>query len=407
MSAEAAHPNVGRTCLACRAPLDPEASEGLCASCLLGRALAFSDAAADEEETDLDLIAATDLEGRTLGDYEILSTLARGGMGIVFRARQRTTRRIVALKVISSGELATPKMVQRFHNEAQAAARLDHPHIVPIYEVGGDHGWHYFSMPLVEGPTLADVLRRRRPAPRVAVALLVKIARAVEHAHQRGILHRDLKPTNILLDAQGEPHLTDFGLAKVLEQDTELTLTHAVLGTPAYMSPEQAQGRNRDITMATDVYCLGAMLYELLTGRPPFLAESAPALLRKIVEEDVAPLAKARVAGDHSPVTQGQRALTGHRSRARPAPDHAAPASERATLNAEPAGAPDRDLEVICLKCLEKDPAKRYATAGELADELDRWQRDEPILARPASVWERSFKWIRPTQPGPGWRSHW
>ncbi len=388
MSCDSTPAQVPRTCLACHAPLEPEAAEGLCAACLLGRALAFSDAAEDEDAADLDLFAATDLEGRTLGDYEILSTLARGGMGIVFRARQRTTRRVVALKVISSGELATAKMVDRFHNEAQAAARLDHPHIVPIYEVGEDHGWHYFSMPLIEGPTLAEFLRARRPAPRIAVALLVKIARAVEHAHQRGILHRDLKPTNILLDAQGEPHLTDFGLAKVLEQDTDLTLTHAVLGTPAYMSPEQALGRSRDITTATDVYGLGAMLYELLTGRPPFLAESAPALLRKIVEEDVPPLAKARVAASPLAVSRGT-------STNPPESPRSAPEANRSEATDDLPGAPDRDLEVICLKCLEKAPAKRYPTAAELADELDRWQRHEPILARPASVWERAVKWVR------------
>lgn len=357
-----------RPCLACGSPLEPEAGERVCSACLLGRALALAGQADEDSEAESDLIAASGLEGRTLGNYEILSTLAQGGMGVVFKARQKNPSRTVALKVISAGELATRQMVERFHNEARAAARLDHPNIVPLYEVGEDRGWHYFSMQLIAGQTLADFLRAGRPEPRAAVELLVKVARAVEHAHQRGILHRDLKPTNLLLDAQGEPHLTDFGLAKVTEQDSELTVSHAVLGTPAYMSPEQAAGKSRDITTATDVYGLGAIFYELLSGRPPFTAESTPALLRKIAEEEVAPL--KREAG--SP-----------RSEAGGVSPVALPASDFG------------DLGVICLKCLEKEPARRYATAGELADELERWLRHEPIRARPAGTLERAGKWVR------------
>ena len=335
-------------CAGCGKPLTRRAPEGLCAACLLGPALALATQCGENDE-ELDLIAAAGLEGRTLGGYEILSTVARGGMGVVFRARQKNPSRIVALKVISAGELATRRMVERFHNEARAAARLNHPNIVPIHEVGEDRGWHFFSMQLIEGGTLGDALRDARPFPPDAARLLIKIARAVEHAHQRGILHRDLKPTNILLDGLGEPHLTDFGLAKVTELDSDPTHTQAVMGTPAYMSPEQATGRGRDITTATDVYGLGAMFYEMLAGRPPFRAETTPALLRIIAEMDPEPLRLPGMA----------------------------------------------DLEVICLKCLEKEPARRYATAGELADELGRWLRHEPILARPAGGWERAIKWVR------------
>lgn len=349
MSGSTSEPG-SKTCLACGTPLAKDAVEGICPRCLLGRALALADAAGDGSDADAELIAASGLEGRTLGGYEILGTLAQGGMGVVFRARQRNPARVVALKVISAGELATRRMVERFHNEALAAARLDHPNIVPIHEVGEDRGWHFFSMQLIEGRTLADLIRDARPGPREAVALLLKVARAVEHAHRRGILHRDLKPTNILIDAGGEPRLTDFGLAKVTEQESDLTQTYAVLGTPAYMSPEQAAGRSRDISTATDVYGLGAILYELLSGRPPFRAEGTPALLRRIVEEDPEPL----------PALPGLD-----------------------------------DLRVICFRCLEKEPARRYATAGELADELERWQRHEPIRARPAGAWERTRKWMR------------
>jgi eukaryotic-like serine/threonine-protein kinase len=349
------------SCAACGGLLEPEALQGLCARCLLGQAFAFAVAASEGDVIEAERVAAAGLEGRTLGGYEILSTIARGGMGVVFKARQRNPRRIVALKVIAAGELASPRAVERFHNEALAAARLDHPNIVPIHEVGEDRGWHYFSMQLVEGCTLADLIRTGRPEPQAAVELLRVVTRAVEHAHQRGILHRDLKPTNILLDATGDPHLTDFGLAKVVEEESDLTLTHAMLGTPAYMSPEQAAGRSRDITTATDVYGLGAIFFELLSGRPPFSAESTPTLLRKIAEEEPS-LDRARI----------QAANRSGR-----------PASELA------------DLSVICLKCLEKDPSKRYATAGDLAGELDRWLLHEPIHARPANALERGMKWVR------------
>ncbi|HTH47084.1 MAG TPA: serine/threonine-protein kinase [Candidatus Limnocylindria bacterium] len=361
------------SCPGCGKPLKRGAGEGLCTACLLRRAMSPAGAADHASDAETDLIAAAGLEGRTLGGYEIISTLAQGGMGVVFRARQKNPLRVVALKVISAGELATRRMVERFHNEALAAARLSHPNIVPIYEVGADRGWHYFSMQLIEGRTLAGLIRQQPPVPEAAVRLLVKVARAVEHAHQRGILHRDLKPTNILLDARGEPHLTDFGLAKVAELDSDLTRSHAVLGTPAYMSPEQAAGKSRDITTATDVYGLGAILYELLTGRTPFTAGSTPELLRKIAEEEPErfTIYDLRFTSEDDLGTR----LVNRKS---------------SLVNRIPA-----DLQVICLKCLEKSPAKRYATAGELADELERWLRHEPILARPAGGWERGRKWIR------------
>ncbi len=360
-------------CPACGKPLKSRVAEGLCVRCLLGSALELPGSAPQSEGEDS--LLGSLLAGKTVGGYQLVGTIASGGMGTVFKARQRHPDRLVALKVISAGELATRAMVERFHTEALAAARLDHPNIVPIFEVGQDQGWHYFSMQFVEGRTLADRILDGAPQPRAAVEVLLKVARAVEHAHQRGILHRDLKPTNILLDAQGEPYLTDFGLAKVLEQDSDLTHSGAVLGTPAYMSPEQAAGRSRDITTATDVYGLGAIFYELLSGRPPFRAASTPALLRMIAEDE------AVFSGQYSVVSE----------------DTTTSRTDHCSLNTDysAATATDRDLQVICLKCLEKEPAKRYATAGALADELARWLRHEPILARPVGSWERAVKWTR------------
>jgi tetratricopeptide (TPR) repeat protein len=315
---------------------------------------------------------------RYFGDYELLEEIARGGMGVVYRARQMSLNRFVALKMIAAGQLATPVAVQRFHTEAEAAARLDHPHIVPIYEIGQYEGQHYFSMKLIEGGTLADPFSCRRRLKEAQIAssqkgetkekseppyvgsykdkeiahLVATIARAVHYAHQRGILHRDLKPTNILIDEQGEPHVTDFGLAKLLEDDSSLTLSAAMLGTPAYMAPEQAAGGAKQLTTAADVYSLGAIFYELLTGQPPFRAETAVETLRRVCEQE-------------------------------PARPH--------SLNS----AVDRDLETICLKCLSKDPQKRYGSAEMLAQDLDRWRNGEPILARPVGAAEKAWRWCR------------
>ncbi len=355
-------------CPTCGAGLDNRAR---CTRCLLLGALeTWTGAAAEAEElaAPVMLLRQTQFAG-----YELLGELGRGGMGVVFKARQKQPARDVALKVIAGGELASPRAVQRFHTEAKAAAALHHPNIVSIHEVGEDQGWHYFSMRLVEGSTLADALRDGPLPGEAAARLMVKLARAVHYAHQRGILHRDLKPTNILLDTQGEPHLTDFGLAKVASDDSSLTLSHAVLGTPAYMAPEQATGGTRDVTVAADVYGLGAILYEVLAGRPPFTAESTPALLRKIVEEEPQPITRDELRRSNA----GQ------------------PAASPATRNSKFETRNSQDLSVICFKCLEKEPSRRYASSSDLADDLERWLRHEPILARPSTAWERTAKWVR------------
>jgi serine/threonine-protein kinase len=293
---------------------------------------------------------------RYFGDYELLGVLGRGGMGVVYRARQRSLNRLVAVKMIKAGAWAGAEEVRRFRNEAEAVANLDHPGIVPIHEVGEHRRRHYFSMKLVEGPSLAERLADYAADPRKAAEVVATIARAVHHAHQRGILHRDLKPSNILLDAQGRPHVTDFGLARRIETNGELSQSGSVVGTPSYMSPEQAEGHRGSITTATDVYGLGAILYAVLTGRPPFQADSVLDILQQVREH---------------------------------APD--APSCRNPGI--------DRDLEVICLKCLEKDPRRRYDSAAAVADDLERYLRVEPILARPISPLTRVAMWGR-RKPG-------
>jgi tRNA A-37 threonylcarbamoyl transferase component Bud32 len=297
-----------------------------------------------------DLLRGTTV--RSFGDYDIQKELGRGGMGIVYKARQITLNRPVALKMIKAGVLADDAELRRFQNEAEAVALLDHPGIVPVYEVGEHDGQKYFSMKLVEGSNLAEQLASFQDNPRAAVSLMIETAEAVQHANMRGILHRDLKPANILIDAKGHPHITDFGLAKRMESDAEMTASGAIMGTPAYMSPEQADGRRGAMTLATDVYGLGAIFYALLTGKAPFGGVSVIDTLDAV--------------RSHSPEPPSKRS----------------------------ANIP-RDLELICLKCLEKNPADRYPTAGTLADDLRRWTGGEPVSVRAAGAVERVAKWAR------------
>ena len=262
---------------------------------------------------------------RYFGDYELLREIARGGMGVVYRARQVSLNRPVALKMILAGQLAGDDEVKRFHLEAEAAANLDHPGIVPIYEIGEHEGQHFFSMGFVEGTSLAAKVADGPLPPREAATLTMQVAEAVQFAHEKGVIHRDLKPANVLLDAQGQPKVTDFGLAKKLQADSGLTHTGQVMGTPSYMPPEQAEGKN--VGPAADVYALGAILYCLLTGRPPFQAATPMDTLMQVVGQDPVPVRQ---------------------------------------LNATV----PRDLETICLKCLEKEPRRRYASARALAEDL-------------------------------------
>jgi WD40 repeat protein/predicted Ser/Thr protein kinase len=286
---------------------------------------------------------------RYFGDYELLEEIARGGMGVVYKARQASLNRLVALKMVLAGTFASARDVQRFRAEAESAANLDHPHIVAIYEVGEHEGQQYYTMKFVEGTSLSQ---HPRGAARNEVAGLVDVARAVHHAHQHGVLHRDLKPSNVLVDLQGIRLVTDFGLAKRLAgSEVSLTEPGQVLGTPRYMAPEQAAGR-KDLTVAADVYSLGVILYERLTGRTPFTGDDVLTLLRQVRESEP------------------------------PRPSKILPGL-------------DRDLETVVLKCLEKEPARRYASAADLADDLDRWRTGRPITARPSGSLSRAWKWAR------------
>ncbi|MCZ7635555.1 MAG: serine/threonine protein kinase [Verrucomicrobia bacterium] len=277
---------------------------------------------------------------RRVGDYELLEEVARGGIGVVFRARQSSLDRTVAVKLLLAGLFADPKARQRFRTEAEAAARIHHPNVVSVLEVGEHEGQPFLAMEFVEGGTLAQqVANGPLPVARAA-RYLAKTARAVAYAHALGVLHRDLKPSNILLDAFDEPRVTDFGLAKVLGTDWDLTLSGEILGSPAFMAPEQAAGRTAEVSPATDVYALGALLYHLTTGRPPF-ASGTPAAVLRLVE-------------------------------------HEEPIAPRRLNPSVP-----RDLETIILKCLEKRPTRRYATAATLADDLDRFLEGRTVTARP------------------------
>ncbi|MCI0359168.1 MAG: protein kinase, partial [Planctomycetaceae bacterium] len=299
---------------------------------------------------------------RPFGDYDLLAVVGRGGMGVVYRAQQKSLDRRVAVKLIHPSRRLAADDVQRFRNEAEAAAQLDHAGIVPIYEVGEHDGQLFFSMRLIEGGSLARLKDRKLPV-REAAELVAAVAHAVQHAHERGILHRDLKPSNILLDGAGRPYVADFGLAKQLHFDAELTQTGALVGTPAYMAPEQAaptpfpsvapgKDRTRQATTAVDIYGLGAILYALLTGQPPFRGQS--------------PLDTLALVTGHEPVPPS-----------------------RCNANV------DRDLEAICLKCLEKEPARRFRTAADVAADLERWLAGEPTTARPLGQFDRAGRWCR------------
>src|SRR4051794_10572376 len=286
------------------------------------------------------------------GDYELLEEIGRGGQGVVYRVHQKSLNRTVALKVIGLGHWATEAHLKRFRREAEAAASLEHPGIVPIYEIGERDGSSYFSMPCLDGGQLDQVVRREPMPIRAAVELITKLTRTVHFTHERGILHRDIKPGNILIAAEGEPRLTDFGLARLVETESTVTRTMEVLGTPSYMAPEQAVGNNARVSRATDVYGLGAVFYQLLTGHPPFAGGTTFETVQLVLDTE-----------PRQPRLWNPKI--------------------------------DRDLSTICLKCLEKDPKRRYSSALALAEDLERWLKHEPIEARHAGVFARGRKWVR------------
>src|SRR6266508_4538579 len=361
-----------RVCRKCGAKIFSDAPEGLCTGCVLETALEIfpdpsvagvSDPGPLDELAPDDVAPASDNKTKArlakilgeLGDYELLEEVGRGGQGVVFRARQKSLNRSVALKVIGLGQWATKAHLKRFRLEAEAAASLDHPCIVPIYEVGERDGQCYFSMKFVEGGQLDEVVKHTPLSIRQAMELIAKVARTVHYAHEHGILHRDIKPGNILLDAKGEPQLTDFGLARLVESESTVTRTLEVLGTPSYMAPEQAAGNNAataGLTSATDVYGLGAVLYQLLSGHPPFAGGTTYETIKLLLETEPRPprLWNPKI---------------------------------------------DRDLSTICLKCLEKDPQRRYSSALVLAEDLERWLRHEPISARRTGVVGRGKKCLQ------------
>lgn len=289
---------------------------------------------------------------RRFGHYELLEEIGRGGMGVVYRARHVQLNRIVAVKMLLSGYLADAEHIRRFQREARTAAQIRHPNIVSVFDYGEAEGHHYFAMDYVPGQSLQTLVLRGPLPIEQAVRLVATVARAVAHLHQYGIIHRDLKPSNVLLDEQGQPYVSDFGLAKWLQIAEPHTVSGAILGTPSYMAPEQAQGQLAAISPRTDVYSLGAILYAVLTGRPPFVGENPLDVILQVLESEP------------------------------PAPRRLRPEIPR-------------DLELICLKCLEKDPQQRYASASELADDLESILRGEAPSVTPYSYWQRLRRWFR------------
>src|SRR5438034_6910281 len=366
-------------CGTCGAKISDDATGKICPACLLEAGISlldddsatgvgssvgatFSvDPAAKSDDTDGNDVSRAHVIKKArraagiladFGDYELLEEIGRGGQGVVYRAHQKSLNRTVALKVIGLGPWTTEAHFKRFRREAEAAASLEHPCIVPIYEVGERDAQCYFSMKFIEGGQLDEVVKRTPMSIARAVELIAKLARTVHYAHEHGILHRDVKPGNILLDRNGEPHLTDFGLARLVEAESTITRTLEVMGTPSYMAPEQATGNNRGISCQTDVYGLGAVLYQLLTGQPPFAGGTTYETVKLLLETEPRPPRQ---------------------------------------LNPKI----DRDLSTICLKCLEKDPQRRYSSALALAEDLEHWLKHEPIRAHRAGIFSRGRKWVR------------
>jgi serine/threonine protein kinase/tetratricopeptide (TPR) repeat protein len=345
-----------KVCENCGDKILADSPRGLCPACVLETGLG---------PLAVETVAGIDDPGHPaevlmdFGDYELLEEIGRGGQGVVYRARQKSLNRTVALKVIGLGQWATQAHLKRFRREAEAAANLDHPCIVPIYEVGEREGSCYFSMKFIDGGQLDEVTKRQPISARTAAELIAKLARTVHHAHEHGILHRDIKPGNVLLDRNGEPHLTDFGLARLVETESTVTRTMEVLGTPSYMAPEQAVGNNARVSRATDVYGLGAVFYQLLTGHPPFAGGTTFETVRLVLDTE-----------PRQPRLWNPKI--------------------------------DRDLATICLKCLEKDPQRRYSSALALAEDLEHWLKHEPIRAKRSGVFTHGRKWLwrNPTTAG-------
>lgn len=341
-----------RVCQRCGATLLPRTPAGLCPKCLLGQAVKESAQTTPGASAGATPPKAASTSTEQFGDYELLEKIAAGGMGVVYKARQLRLNRTVALKMVLGGSWASATVMQRFLEEAKTAASLQHPNIIAIHEVGEHAGQPFFSMDYVEGRNLAEVVRDGPLPPRRAAGYTRIIAEAVAYAHEQGILHRDLKPSNVLIDPSDQPRITDFGLAKRLSGESDLTVSGQVLGSPNFMAPEQAQGRHQEVGPPSDVYSIGALLYHLVTGRPPFQAATLTEVLRQVVTAEPAP---PRVLNPSLP----------------------------------------RDLETICLKCLEKEAARRYQTARELAEELGRFLEDKPIQARPVNAAGKAWKWCR------------
>jgi serine/threonine protein kinase len=330
-----------------------ELDTGVCVSCLLLQGLETDgEVSKAVYETVLDEVDARDKSWQ-LGNYEILEQIGCGGMGVIYRARQRHSRRVVAVKRVLSYRADSHGALQRFRREAEAVARLDHPNILPIYEVSeSEDGLPFFSMKLAQKGSLLENAAFLREQPRKCVELMAKVTRAVEFAHSRGVLHRDIKPGNILLNERGEPLVSDFGLAKLLDGNNDLTRSLTTFGTAGFIAPEQANGAAADVTPAADVYSLGAVLFDVLAGRPPFVGSNPVSVIRQASE------------------TQAPKLRT------------LAPSL-------------DRDLETICARCLERDPKARYQSAADLAADLERWLDGRPIVARPVAVPARMWRWSR------------